>query len=140
MKTIASLVAHSIAFTAFVGLCRPDTVAPVALLGVFVAGFAFLVWAPRHKRCPRSPVAWLATFVYAILLAAVFAGADFAMEALGNSIRSRAPLPPAFGGLELYWLLVFGVATVAVGALVGSTVERRAHSPAKSSSSMGHSQ
>jgi len=140
VNTLARLAAHSTAFAAFVAVFRPDAVAPAALLSVFVAGFAFLLWAPRHKRYPRSPRTWLATLLYALLLAAVFSGADFAMGILGNSIKPRAALPAAFGGLELYWLLVFGVASVAMGAWAGAAIEHWQQAQAEPSSSMGRSQ
>jgi hypothetical protein len=125
------------AFAAFAAVLRPNGVAPAALLSVFAAGFAFLLWAPRHRRYPTSPRTWLATGLYALLLAAIFAGANFAMSALGNSIKARAALPAAFGGLELYWLLVFGVASVALGASAGAAIEQRRQARAKLSSNIG---
>jgi drug/metabolite transporter (DMT)-like permease len=140
MNTIARLAAHCAAFMFFVAALRPTSVAPFAMLSVFVAGFAFLLFAPRHGRYPRSQRAWLATLLYALLLAAIFAGSDFAMTTLGNSITSRAALPAAFGGLELYWLLVFGAASVAAGALAGAVTEHRGQARARLTSSIGRSE
>ena len=123
MNTIARLASHLLAFSATVAALRPSAVAPAALLSLYVAGAVFVLLAPRHRLYPRLPGTWAATLGYAVLLAAIFAGAGFAMGALGNSLRPRAVLPAAFGGVELYWLLVLGVASVAVGALVGTLLE-----------------
>lgn len=124
MNATARLLAHAAAFAALVAWLRPGGVTAAALITVFALGVVFLLLAPRHRRYSRSVRVWTTTLVYASLLAALFAGADFALQALGNSVKSRTPLPQWLGGLELYWLLVPGVASVAVGALAGLLTER----------------
>jgi len=140
VNTATRLSAHLLAFLALLAALRPSTVAPVALVTVYVAGALFLLLAPRSRLYPRWPRTWLTALGYALLLATVFAGADFTLGALGNSAKPRAPLPTAFGGLELYWLLVFGVASVAAGALPGVALERRQQPQTKPSACMGRSQ
>jgi len=118
---VARLAAHALSFFVLAGWpLRAAGVEPGAWLVLYAAGAVFLCAAPGHRAYPRSIKAWLAVAFYSVLLAAVFFGADFALQTLGNSARPRASLPSWFGGLELYYVLVPGVTSVAIGALTGA--------------------
>jgi hypothetical protein len=60
--------------------------------------------------------------MYAALLAIFFFGADVALSVLGNSVKPRGQLPAFLGGLEVYFILVPGVASVALGELARQCV------------------
>lgn len=119
------LAAHALTFVAVLVLLEPQGVAPSAWWGVATLGALFLVLAPGHPAYSRSARWWLGAAVVLAWLSAGFAGADFALRTLGNSVKARASLPPLLGGLELHWLLCPGLFSVAVGALAGAALERR---------------
>ena len=125
MNTTVRLAAHLFTFVGFLALLRPGTVEPAAWLGVFAIGWAFLILAPNHQAYPKSQGTWLKAALYTLLLASLFFGTDLALHALGNTVKPRAALPPYLGGLELYWLLVPGVLSVAIGALAGAAFGQR---------------
>lgn len=62
---------------------------------------------------------WLVVALYAMFLAAIFAGANFALDALHGIDRPRAEVAAHLGGLELWQALCPGIFSLAVGALVG---------------------
>jgi hypothetical protein len=121
---LARLLAHAVAFGALLAVLRPAGVAPVAWLVVYGIGVAALAWGPRSRAWPRSPVVWLKVLAGAVLIAAVFFGADVALTTLGNSVKPRLPPPAALGGMTLPLFLLPGVATVAFGAWIGALVGR----------------
>ena len=131
MNTTVRLAAHLFTFVGFLALLQPGTVEPAAWLAVFTVGWVFLILAPNHQAYPKSQGTWLKAALYTLLLASLFFGTDFALHALGNTVKPRAALPPYLGGLELYWLLVPGVLSVATGGLAGAVLERRSQPQAK---------
>ena len=131
MNTTVRLAAHLFTFGSFLALLRPATVEPAAWLAVFITGWVFLTLAPNHRAYPRRPGTWVKAALYTLLLASLFFGTDLAVQLLGNTVRPRAALPPYLGGLELYWLLVPGVLSVATGALAGAVLERTSQPQAK---------
>ena len=131
MNTTVRLAAHLFTFGSLLFLLRPATVEPAAWLTVFTVGWVFLILAPKHRAYPRTPGTWVKASIYTLLLASLFFGTDLALQALGNTVRPRATLPPYLGGLELYWFLVPGVLSVATGALAGAFLERQSQPQAK---------
>lgn len=125
MNAAARLLAHATTFALLACVLEPAAVAPDALLGLFLSGTLVLALGPCLSCYPHAARTWAQVVFYSLLLGGLFFGADFALLALGNSVKPRAILPPAFGGLELYWVLVPGVASVGAGAWVGALLRQR---------------
>lgn len=86
------------------------------LHGVVALGLLALRTAP----CPASrwrAKTWLVIAFYAAFLAAFFAGANFALDALHGVNRRRAEIGLDLEGLALWQFLCPGVFSLAVGAL-----------------------
>jgi hypothetical protein len=118
MSFAAGLLTHAAIFWAFVVLVPAAGVARGAWAFAYAAGALCLFAAQRARHLRLSPARALKLVGYSILVAALFFGADFALTTLGNSVTPRQALPAAFGGLELWYLLVPGVAAVALGSWV----------------------
>lgn len=116
------LLTHAAAFWVFVLLVPAANVAPAAWAVLYAAGALCLAATPRVHRFRLSPARALKLLGYSVLVATLFFGADMALTALGNSAKPRQALPAAFGGLELWYLLVPGVAAVAVGSWVAGVL------------------
>lgn len=123
LPAVARVASHLLAFVGVLAALPQQQVAPAAWLAVYAIGLVFLACAPRHRLYPQAPAWWLRVLLYSVLLAAIFFGADWALNTLGNSVKGRATLPAAFGGLELYAVLAPGVASVALGAWVGALLQ-----------------
>lgn len=126
LRVIASLLAYLLAYSAFLLLLPATGSVPraswVALLAWGLIVTAVLQLQSRWNVSARS---WVLCAGYAVLLALLFFGADFALTALGTSVKPRAALPAFLNGLELYYLLVPGVASMAMGAAVGAWLQAR---------------
>ena len=116
------LLVHCAAFWGSVALLPSNSVAPLAWIVVYICGVATLLLTDRLLQRRLSLTTWLKLFVHALLLAAIFFGADFGLEALKGSIKPRAALPAFLHGLELYYLLVPGVTSVTLAGAVGSAL------------------
>lgn len=111
---------HGLAYWAFVLLVAPSAVGREAWAVLYLAGVAALsLWLrePASTAARRRAVEVLG---YSMLLGVWFFGADRGLAVLGNSVRPRQALPGFLHGLELYYLLVPGVATVALGRLAAT--------------------
>ena len=131
MNTTVRLAAHLLTFGGLLALLRPATVEPAAWLLVFAIGWLFLILAPSHRAYPKAQGTWIKAALYTLLRALLFFGSGLALQVLGNTVRPRATLPLYLGGLELYWLRVPGVLSVATGALAGAVLEHRSQPQAK---------
>ena len=117
MGTIAGLLAHAISFAGFVTILPTLSVSLAAWLVLYAVGVIVVLLGPRLTLVAYTARGWSLALFYAVLSAVIFAGADLALQALGNAVKPRAIVPPALGGLEFYFLLVPGVASVALGQL-----------------------
>lgn len=118
MALAGGLLMHAASFWAFVFLVPTAGVAATAWVVAYAGGVAYLLAAPHLHGARLSPVQSLKLLGYCVLVAALFFGADSALNALGNSVKTRQALPAAFGGLEVWFLLVPGVAAPALGSWV----------------------
>ena len=122
MGTAAGLLAHLLSFVVVVATVATPSVSFIAWLALYGVGSAYLLigrYVPLPKLSARQ---WGMLFVYALLLAVIFAGAEFGLQTLGNSVKPRGVLPSYLGGLEPYFMLVPGFASVALGELVRKAV------------------
>ena len=120
MHTATALAAHATAFWAFVFLVAPPAVTVGAWLATYSLGAGMLLLVALRTATTSESWPAVRLFLYSLLLALIFFGADQALTVLGTSVKPRQPLPAFLGGLELYYLLVPGVAAVALGQLVAS--------------------
>jgi len=119
MRLIIAVLVHAVAFWATVGLIGLTTVSDSVWIVVYTAGMGATAASTLPCASGIRAKTWRATLMHSCLFAALFAGADFALTELGNSARPRAPLPMLVGGLDLHFLLLPGVTSVALGALAG---------------------
>ena len=122
MATAAGLLAHLLSFVVVVATVATPSVSFIAWLALYGVGSAYLLigrYVPLPKLSARQ---WAMLFVYALILAVIFAGAEFGLQTLGNSVKPRGVLPSYLGGLEPYFMLVPGVASVALGELARKAV------------------
>ena len=96
-----------------VWLGAADVTAPawLGLLGA-CAGVAGALWRGAAGRC--GPRGWFAAAVYAGLFAAIFYGANGALDALHGPRRGDPGIARALGNLELWQLLCPGAVSVAL--------------------------
>ena len=73
-----------------------------------------LLWS--NRRHVADARAWLAIAFYALLLAAMFFGADGALDALHGAQRAKARVADRLGGLELWFVLCPGVVAIALAS------------------------
>ncbi len=78
-------------------------------------------WLSRLRAL--RPLQWLAVAGYALLLASIFRGAEFALDALNGPQRRKADMASHLGGLEL-WMALCAVAAFAVMAAAASACRR----------------
>jgi hypothetical protein len=101
-----------------VAALRALAVTPAAWCGLQV--LVLLVWwvsCQWRYSATLPPRTWAALAMYALLGAALFAGANFGMDALHGPNRSRAQVAAHLGGLELWVVLCPGVLSLALGHL-----------------------
>ena len=122
MGTAAGLLTHLLSFVVVVATVATPSVSLIAWLSLYGVGAAYLLIGPYVPLPKLSVRQWAMLFVYALILAVIFAGAEFGLQTLGNSVKPRGGLPSYLGGLELYFMLVPGVASVALGELARKAV------------------
>ena len=122
MATAAGLLAHLLSFVVVVATVATPSVSFLAWLALYGLGAAYLLIGPYVPIPKLSARQWAKLFVYALILAVIFAGAEFGLQTLGNSVKPRGVLPSYLGGLEPYFMLVPGVASVALGELARKAV------------------
>ena len=122
MGTVASLLTHLLSFAGVVAAVATPSVSFLAWLALYGVGAAYLLIGP-YVRIPKlSARQWAILLGYALLLSVIFAGIELGLQTLGNSVKLRGVLPSYLGGLEPYFMLVPGVASVALGELARHAV------------------
>ena len=122
MATAAGLLAHLLSFVVVVATVATPSVSFIAWLTLYGVGAAYLLIGPYGSLLKLSAQQWALLLMYSVLLAVIFAGAEFGLQTLGNSVKPRGVLPAYLGGLELYFMLAPGVASVALGELARKAV------------------
>ena len=92
-----------------------------------------LVLALPVAKVPIKPAWALQLLFFAALLALWFWGANFALDALGNSVQARRTPSHLRDGLPLHFILVPGVASVALGLYASALVRRQRYAPGQPS-------
>jgi hypothetical protein len=118
LTLVATLVAHLVAFWGAAWLARSPAVDSSYWVLCYLAG-AVLPVASRWVHGLRvGPRVALQIIGYASLLALVFWGANMALDLLGNSVKTGRLPPELRTGLPLHLILVPGVASYGLAALV----------------------
>jgi hypothetical protein len=115
-------------------LFDPAGVAGIARAVLYHCCIAAMLFVDRSTLVNAPAIVWTIRAAYCVLLAAFFYGANQARDILYGPERLKADLPGWFGGLELWWILCPGIASVllAVAAarglrsLVNEASDRRA--------------
>lgn len=115
--TFAGLVAQAAIFWATVTLLPIVGVSSEAWSLLYV-GCAVALTIFSQPRFNISLVAWLQVFLYSLLFAVIFFGANLALDTLIGSVKSRRQLPLFFHGLEFYLVCCPGIASIATGGVV----------------------
>ncbi len=118
-RTIA-LMFLTAAYATGVALLPGAAVAPEAWVGLYgvCVLVSWLLWQGPAGRAPAR--VWLEWVVYAPLLAALFFGADGALDALNGPLRAKAGVAESLGGLDIWFVFCPGVVAVALGGAVHS--------------------
>ena len=93
-----------------------------ALYGVCVLLALVLV---RKRPFALSPLSWLYLAACAVLLAALFFGANAGLDVLHGASRPKAHVAQQLGGLALWCVLCPGLASVALACAVAGLTTRR---------------
>jgi hypothetical protein len=120
-QTLTALLGHMVAFWA---AAHSVMASPGAWLVLYLLGVLAVVLLGQLAIGRQPWQRWLRIFGYAALGAALFFGADFALDALGKSVAPRSAGAAFHGGVELYHVLFPGLASVAFGFMVSSLVCR----------------
>ena len=125
MRPAIALIAHFALFWLGAYVLSRSSVALAAWLSLYALGALGLLVALRSRLRLLRWSTWLQVAVYAVLLSAIFFGADFALDTLGNSVKPRLRGPAFPGGLELFHVLCPGVVRVAAAAALASLPSRK---------------
>jgi hypothetical protein len=126
MHPAVAFIAHFALFWLGAYVLSRSPVAFPAWVGLYVLGAICLLAVLRSRLASLRCSFWLRVAVYAALLSAIFFGADFALDTLGNSVKPRLQGSAFPGGLELYHVLCPGVVSVAAAAVLASLPGRQA--------------
>jgi hypothetical protein len=97
-------------------LIDPPDVSEVTRAVFFACCAAALLFVRRSARLHAPAMVWTIRAAYCALLAILFYGANQARDLLCGPERLKAALPGWFGGLELWWILCPGIASVCLAA------------------------
>lgn len=115
-QRVVAALTQSIAYWAVVLLLRDQPVVPLAWIGLYglcVVGAQVLVSvAARDARALASPLA----VVISLILAALFWGADAGRKLIDADYADYAQHHLLLGGLELWWVLCPGLASILLAA------------------------
>lgn len=129
MPRTFSLLSLAAIYWAVVSLVPESRVSLVAWLGLYLACNIGAVEAWARLPASFGSRFWLAVALYSGLFAAMFFGADGALDALHGVHRIKAHVAESLGGLELWFVLCPGVVSAALASslharLGGGRVER----------------
>ncbi len=125
--TAVALLVHGLAYAFGAWVLRSASHSAQDWVFWYSVGAVALVLALPIAKLQVKPVWALQLLFFAALLALWFWGANFALDALGNSVQARRTPSHRQEGLPLHVILVPGVASVAL-ALYATTFVRRAES------------
>jgi len=117
IPAFVALVVQAATFWLGVALISFVSVEREAWLWLYL-GCAVVLAISSKSKWDLSLSAWLQVFLYALLFALIFWGANFALDTLNGSVKLRRQLPPFFHGLEFYLVCCPGIASVAAGSVV----------------------
>ena len=125
MTTAVALLVHGLVYALGAWLAWPTSHDTQAWALWYCIGAMTLVLALHVAKIRVKPSSALQVLLFAALLAVWFWGANFALDALGNSVQaSRTPLQLR-SGLPIHFILLPGVASVALAVLASTLVGRR---------------
>lgn len=114
----AGLAALTVCYGAGAALLHAAAVSAAAWAALYAAGVIALLALP-YSRAGRVPARrWLTAAGLTVLLAGIFFGADGALDALNGARRAKTQVAAHLGGLELWFVLCPGAASVALAAAV----------------------
>jgi len=126
MKALAPLLAQTFVFSLGAVAVPSGLVATGAWVGLYLAVSAASSLA-AYLGWPRWPAwTWLAALGYTLLFAALFCGANLALDALHGAHRPNADVARHLGGLELWFVLFPGIASMAVSGFARTLLSRQA--------------
>ncbi len=132
MAVAIALLIQSLTFWAGVWLLRDQRVSMFAWAALYVCCLSVAA-ALCHRRFARfkpSPGAWLLFALNSALLAALFWGANMALDLVNGAHRPKADWAAQLGGLELWFALCPGVLSVAIAGCVRSAQTNLTKRPA----------
>jgi hypothetical protein len=124
VKTFIALLVHGLAYGGGVWVIGFARHSAHDWAVWYVIGAAALVLVLTIGQRHINPARALKILFFAALIAVWFWGANVGLDALGNSVAARRTPSHLQEGLPLHFILVPGVASVAL-ALVASTLVRR---------------
>lgn len=132
MPTAVALLTLSLSYWGAVFLLPTATVSAVAWTSLFsvCAASCFLLF--RRQALGWPPVAWLYLAACCLLLAALFYGANVGLDTLHGASRPKADVAASLSGLELWFVLAPGLASLCLGCSVGCSVSRHSNKGASS--------
>ena len=107
----------------------PAAVAPWAWVGLYAVVLVATLAALRGPWRSPSVVSAATWLMYAVLLSLWFFGANVGLDALHGAHRSKADVALHLGGLELWFVLCPGAASVALALLVQALQASSARRP-----------
>ena len=125
MTTAVALLVHGLAYALGAWLAWSSFPSVQDWLLWYGVGAVGLVLVLPVAKVQIKPAWALQLLFFAALLALWFWGANFALDALGNSVQARRTPSHLRDGLPLHLILVPGVASVALGLYAPAWVRRR---------------
>ena len=117
-RWVSPLGAQAAFFAAMVASLPPSGVSPLAWTTLYVGALAVAVLAMRHITLPlKAALGW---GLQSVLLALIFFGANGGLDALHGAHRPKAEVARYLGGLELWFVLCPGAASVALALAVAA--------------------
>ena len=125
MTTAVALLVHGLVYALGAWLARPASQDTQPWAVWYCIGAMTLVLALQVVKLRVKPSQALQVLLFAALLAVWFWGANFALDVLGNSVQARRTPLELRSGLPIHFILVPGVASVALAVLASTLVGRR---------------
>jgi hypothetical protein len=92
---------------------------------LYVCCVLALLYLRRSTWSAAPAKSWLVRAAYSVLLALLFYGANRAQDILYGPERLKSNLPGWLGGLELWWILCPGIASIALAAASARLLSER---------------
>lgn len=122
MANAIGLLGLTLIFALGIGVFATTSVSFTAWLVLYiVCVLAFIACAFGWPR-PWDSATWFATAFYAILFAAIFYGANGALDALHGRDRNGPEVARSLGGLQVWFVLFPGIASVSLGCALRNSI------------------